>query len=104
MPKSGRQKLEIRVSDLFKDAHHAQEGEAGLLDNVPTLTAQQLTILDQRSDMRGVYKKHVARDFRSALRRHRNHQLRAYAQNCRNHARALRKLIKTYIEMPGISV
>lgn len=102
MPKSGCEKLVIHLENLLKDAHHARKGEVALLRNVPVITSKQLIILDQRNEVRGVYKKHVGRDFHSALRHHRDRQLRAYAHNCHRKARALRRLIKDYMEMPGI--
>ena len=101
MPKSGRKKLEIRLSNLVRNAHFAKEGKVDLLYNAPIITSQQLMILNQRSDVRGVYKKPVIRDFRSALRRHRNRQLRMYARNCQRHVRALRKVIASYVCRPG---
>ena len=105
MPKSGCEKLEIRVRDLLSNANLVKEGNAHLLYDVPVITPKQVTVLLQRDEVRGVYKKSsVRRDFRSVLRRHRNRQLRAYIQNCRHQVRVLRKLIKDYVEMPGVAV
>ena len=42
MPKSGRKKLEIRLSNLVRNAHFAKEGKVDLLYNAPIITSQQL--------------------------------------------------------------
>lgn len=100
---TGRQKLEMRVSRLLANASLAMEGKTDFLCDAPVITLKQAAVLAKR-DVLGVYEKHVRHDFCSALRRHQSRQLRAYASNCRHHARVLRKLIKDYVEMPGTSL
>ena len=107
MAKSGRQKLEVRVSYMLGNAGMVMAGQGDKVLDAPVVTLQQAAVLSREYDFIGAThkgaKKRYKRTFCDALRRHRARQVRAYAGNAAKHVRALRKLIKGYVEMPGVT-
>ena len=106
MPKSGRQKLESRVSRFLSNASLLQDGRRDKVLDGPVVSLRQMNILAREYDFLGATHKGAKRGKRTfcdALRRHRTRQARGYNSNACRHVRALRKLIKSYVEMPGVT-
>ena len=100
--RSGRQKLEIRVTRIIGNASMVIAGQGDKVLDAPALTLNQAAVLSREYDFLGATW-HSKRTFCDALRRHRARHVRAYKSNADRHVRALRKLIKSYVEMPGVT-